>query len=153
MKVLNISAALIALALFVPRHLSAQPGAERTAVLDVVRQFFDALEDQDTAVFRRICLKDARNYSVRDAGDSVVVRSHPSAGIRFNPKQKLKERMREAKTEVKIEGRIAMVWAPYDLWVNGTFSHCGVDVFTMIRTDAGWKIASIGWTVETSGCE
>jgi hypothetical protein len=45
------------------------------------------------------------------------------------------------------------VWAPYDLWVNKKFSHCGVDVFTLIKTNQGWKIASLVYTVEPDACE
>ena len=61
--------------------------------------------------------------------------------------------MRAATTEVKVHGNIAMVWAPYDLWVNGAFTHCGVDVFTLIKKSSGWKIASVSYTVEHDGCQ
>ena len=153
MKILRIDLVVIACALVCPLRVSAQTNADEARVLNVVQEFFDALEKQDTAGLRRICLAEARNYSVRNVGDSAIVRSQPSTGIRFNPKQILKERMRKAVTKVQVKGSIAMVWAPYDLWVNDTFSHCGVDVFTMIRTSEGWKVASIAWTVEQEGCE
>ena len=126
--------------------------SEEKQVLQVVEDFFGALERQDTAAFRKMFVKDANNYAVWDAGDSVVVRSQSSTAFRFNPKQILKERMRKESTSVKIEGRIAMVWAPYDLWINETFSHCGVDVFTLIKAHDGWKIASISYTIEKVDC-
>jgi len=44
------------------------------------------------------------------------------------------------------------VWAPYDFWRDGKFSHCGVDAFDLIKTDEGWKIAGGGYTLE-SKCE
>jgi hypothetical protein len=46
-----------------------------------------------------------------------------------------------------------VVWTPYDFHIDGEFSHCGIDAFNMVRTDEGWKIASIVWTVERTGCE
>jgi hypothetical protein len=49
---------------------------------------------------------------------------------------------------VHISGPLATVWLPYDLYVAGKWSHCGVDQFTMVRTPAGWRIAAAAWTIE-----
>jgi hypothetical protein len=50
--------------------------------------------------------------------------------------------------EVRVNGPVAMVWYPYDLYIDGKWSHCGVDVFTLIRTDGQWRIASMAWSAE-----
>ena len=50
--------------------------------------------------------------------------------------------------DVRVNGTIGMVWYPYDLYINGKWSHCGVDVFTLVRTDAGWRIAAMAWSAE-----
>lgn len=47
-----------------------------------------------------------------------------------------------------VSGPMAMVWLPYDLYVNGAWSHCGVDVFTFVRTEGKWSIATLGYTIE-----
>ena len=47
-----------------------------------------------------------------------------------------------------VSGPMAMVWLPYDLYVNGAWSHCGVDVFTFVRTEGQWMIASLAYTLE-----
>ena len=49
---------------------------------------------------------------------------------------------------VHISGPLATVWLPYDFHVAGEWSHCGVDQFTMVLTPAGWRIASMAWTIE-----
>jgi len=54
---------------------------------------------------------------------------------------------------VLVRGRIAMVWADYDVYVGGKFGHCGIDAFTLLKTDAGWKISGIQYTSETQGCK
>ena len=41
-----------------------------------------------------------------------------------------------------------MVWTPYDFHIDGRFSHSGIDVFTVVRTADGWRIASIAYTVD-----
>ena len=53
---------------------------------------------------------------------------------------------------VLIHGPIAVVWAQYDLHRNRQFVHCGVDAFTLIRTSAGWRIATTTYTAEPTGC-
>jgi hypothetical protein len=49
---------------------------------------------------------------------------------------------------VEVSGTLATVWLPYDFYIDGEWSHCGVDLFTMIRTDGEWLIASLTYTVE-----
>ena len=48
--------------------------------------------------------------------------------------------------EVKVSGSVAMVWYPYDLYVDGAWIHCGVDIFNFVKTDQGWRIATIVWS-------
>lgn len=50
--------------------------------------------------------------------------------------------------EVMLSDLIAMVWLPYDLYVDGAWSHCGVDVFTLFRTPDGWRIATVLYSIE-----
>ncbi len=49
---------------------------------------------------------------------------------------------------VLVSGTIAVVWYPYDIYVDGEWSHCGVDIFNMIRTDDGWRIAVLQYNVQ-----
>ena len=47
-----------------------------------------------------------------------------------------------------VSGTIAVVWYPYDIYVDGDWSHCGVDIFNMIRTNEGWRIAVLQYNVQ-----
>jgi len=49
---------------------------------------------------------------------------------------------------VMVSGTIAMVWYPYDIYVDGAWSHCGIDIFNMIRTNEGWRIAVLQYNVQ-----
>ena len=143
---------LILLILSVHNNSIAQ-SKQREAVLHVVERFFDALEKQDTAALNEMYVEGGRNYSVFEAGDSLRIRYQDPSQIRFSPHQIIRERMRKETTAVQINGNIAMAWVPYDLWVNETFSHCGVDVFTLVKTSGEWKIATISYTIEKTGCD
>ncbi len=50
--------------------------------------------------------------------------------------------------EIRVSGPIAIVWLPYDIYVNNAWSHCGVDVFTLVRSGAGWRIGNLTYSVE-----
>ncbi len=52
-----------------------------------------------------------------------------------------------------MRGKIANVWAEYDFHSNGKFAHCGIDTFLLLKTDEGWKIFSLTYTMETHGCK
>lgn len=47
-----------------------------------------------------------------------------------------------------VSGPLAVVWMPYDLYINGSWSHCGVDAFTMYKVGGQWRIATLAWSVE-----
>ncbi|WP_041693514.1 nuclear transport factor 2 family protein [Emticicia oligotrophica] len=54
--------------------------------------------------------------------------------------------------DIKIDGEMAMAWTPYEFYVNDKFNHCGVDVFTLMKTDKGWKIVGIVDTRRKENC-
>jgi hypothetical protein len=41
---------------------------------------------------------------------------------------------------IRIDGPLAMVWAPYQFYYKGKFHHCGVNSFQLVKLDDGWKI-------------
>lgn len=53
---------------------------------------------------------------------------------------------------VVLHGTIADVHAPYDFHIDGRFSHCGTDLITVVRATGEWRIASIIYIVQRTGC-
>ena len=70
-------------------------------------------------------------------------------GVRSSTRE-LDERIHDVRTEQ--DQGLASVWARYDLFVDGTLSHCGVDAFHLVRTAEGWRILQIADTRTTEGC-
>ena len=54
---------------------------------------------------------------------------------------------------IKIDGPLAIVWAPYNFYFNGKFSHCGVNSFQLVRFDGIWKIQYLIDTRRRTGCK
>jgi len=44
---------------------------------------------------------------------------------------------------VRIDGDLAMVWAPYEFLVDGKVHHCGSDLIHLVHTQGKWVIAGI----------
>jgi hypothetical protein len=53
---------------------------------------------------------------------------------------------------VHVRGGIAVVWTPYEFWADGKSSHCGIDVFDLMKDKGVWKISNAMWTVEPDAC-
>ena len=123
---------------------------DKTEVLRVVNAFFQTMESKDDVGFNALFLESAYAYSVRQKADSVIVRNAILKAI--SSKNILKERLRAEEIIIHVANKVAAVWAPYDFWINDTHSHCGHEVFTLIKKDQGWKIASLTYSVEKDSC-
>lgn len=54
---------------------------------------------------------------------------------------------------IRIDGPLALVWTPYRFYLNGQFSHCGVNSFQLVRFSGQWKIQYLIDTRRKQGCE
>ena len=130
---------------------AAQPAsAERDDVLKTVQAFFDTMTAQDIEGARKVLQEQGRFHAMRLRDGKPDVRAFSNeeyfADLKAS-KRKMQERIWNP--EVRISGLIATVWAPYDFWIDGKFSHCGVDQFDLIKTGDGWKIAGGVYTLES----
>ena len=126
---------------------------DKTAVLATVQAFFDTMASRDVEGARRVLMPEGRFFSARDQDGQTAVRASAAEDYLKNlGGRKQDNRERIWSPEVRVHGPIASVWTPYDFWVDGKFSHCGVDVFDLVKTAEGWKISALTYTVERTGC-
>lgn len=125
-------------------------------VLQVVERLFEGMYQADSAAVADILHESgtiiSRRYS--DTGEvELTFTANESINDRIGSwnEKSIRERFWDAK--VMIDDGIAMVWAPYDVHVDGTFSHCGIDLFSMVKTPEGWKVASITYNVKEKPCK
>jgi hypothetical protein len=132
----------------------AAMSVDEQQVVTVVEQLFNGIETQDTAMLARLLDPGAQLVSVRgvDGAPRWTRRTKVDflTGIATNDVTMV-ERMWDP--EVRIDGDIATLWAPYDFHIDGEFSHCGYDGFHLIRRDGTWLITAVTYTVRTTGCE
>ena len=123
---------------------------DRTAVLAVVDEFMRAVSSNDAAALARLRLPDTINIVERPAktgGVEFVQRRFDPAGVPGNFRE------RYWNPVVQVRSGIAVVWTPYEFWVDGKTSHCGVDVFEMVKDRERWRIGNMMWTVEPTACD
>jgi hypothetical protein len=121
----------------------------RAEVLVTIRAALSTLGDRNVAAHRELFLPAATVISVteRDGEPTTLVRTlEESINSIAAVTVPMEERIWDP--EVRVDGGVAIAWAPYDFYIDASFSHCGHDAFQLIRTDRGWKLASIVYTVE-----
>ena len=122
-------------------------------ILLKVQQFFDALETQDTVLFKSTLMPEGQLWAIYEQDNAIklnMAQFRDRVKSLINPGRIIQERM--LSSEVNIHKNIAVAWVPYTLDISGKFSHCGIDIFTMIKTGEGWKIATAAYTMETEDC-
>ena len=127
----------------------APSDADRAAITDVVQRAFDAIETNDQAAWAEVLTSKGMFSSIRgEAGERRIgfQTYAESAANTDPPPNAYLERWWDP--IILVDGDIATVWTPYDFLIDGNFSHSGIDVIVLLRSDAGWKIASIAWNVE-----
>jgi ketosteroid isomerase-like protein len=137
-----------------PLHSSEPTGADEAAVVAAVEAFLDALNAKDGPRLAATLAPGAVFHSAAEnprTGPIVVRTGEEFVALVVRSPNELHERKWDP--EVRIQGRIATVWAPYDFWIDGTFSHCGIDAFNLVQTEDGWRISSAVYTTEREGCE
>ncbi len=125
----------------------AQDVTHEAAVLAVADSALAAITRGDMSGFTDLMVPEAVLFPTRTQAGVTRYLVRPRAEQRATPMSgKVTER--GFRPEVRINGGVAMVWYPYDLYVNDKWSHCGVDVFTLIRVADRWRIAAMAWSAE-----
>jgi hypothetical protein len=137
---------LLVLGSTAPRPAPAQATADASArALAVAEAALDAISRGDMIAFTDLMVDEAITFRVATGRPEYGVRTR--AEIRTGtPSRAVTERGFGA--TVHVSGPLALVWLPYDLYLDGEWSHCGVDAFTLLRVGSAWKIASVAWSVE-----
>lgn len=129
--------------------------AATDAVKLTVNNMFKAMRTGDSTLLRSTFAKGVVFHSVENKKDGSTALAVENADdfiktVGTPHKGVWDERIVIA--DLKIDGDLASVWAPYKFYLDDKFSHCGVDVFQLMKTAAGWKIIYIVDTRRKYNC-
>jgi hypothetical protein len=132
----------------------AQKADDSKDALAVVNKLFAEMSAHNPAGIVALHTAEAQLVAIFKAGEGKAVnKTFTAEAFSKNfaeKKNEIKEDMYAP--DVKIFGDLALVWGRYVFFIDGKISHCGVNAFHLVRTDAGWRIANASSTMEPQGC-
>lgn len=137
----------IVMGLFLVDTAFSEAESPEQAALAVADAALEAISAEDFIALTDLMIEETTLYAAgeRDGERTVRRRGYAEERGQTAPGDILE---RGWDPEVRVSGSVAMVWYPYDLWLDGAWIHCGVDIFSLVQTDAGWRIASIVYSAD-----
>lgn len=127
---------------------------EKTSVLAAMDRYMTAISAKDIQAMAAMQTPEGMTYRARatEGGNMEVVARPNAYWVDPSKIDVHTHRERYWSPTVLIRGGIAVVWAPYEFWIDGKTSHCGVDVFDFVKINGVWRVANSMWTVEPNAC-
>ncbi len=125
-------------------------------VKQVVEAFFDGFHKQDSLAMKSLVTDDvvlqttARNKQGKTLFKTEkfdkLIRSITSIPDSISFQEKL------TSFSIQVDRTMANAWVGYEFWLNGKFSHCGINSFQLVNFDGDWKIIYLIDTRGRAGC-
>jgi hypothetical protein len=151
-KLMSLRRMSFAAALLAPTLAIAQ-APEEQVVLATVKRLFDGMHAADSALVRSTFAPVVRFASVNARATPVTIDVETVdswvAAIATS-KGKWDEQIYDV--QVRVDGNMAQVWAPYTFYLDRKLSHCGVDAFELLKDASGWKITQLSDTRRRDNC-
>ncbi|WP_350292024.1 nuclear transport factor 2 family protein [uncultured Croceitalea sp.] len=129
---------------------------DKAAVKQVVETFFEGFHKQDSVLMKSVLADDVvlqttgRNKEgktlFRDEKIEKLITSITSIPDSVTFQEKL------TSWSIQVDRTMANAWVGYEFWLNGKFSHCGINSFQMVNFDGDWKIIYLIDTRGRAGC-
>jgi len=145
---------LLTAGIFISTFTRAQSAED--SVKAVVNQLFAAMKGADAAKLKETFADSAVLQTIRRKQDGTFfVQDEKASDFADQIGKAKKDSLDERITFeiVKVDGPLAIVWTPYKFYYAGTFSHCGVNSFQLVRINGRWKIQFLIDTRRRQNCE
>ncbi len=135
---------------------SARAQSDSLAIVNTIQTFFKGMQNWDTATINTSLDSTIFFYSAaKDKNGKTVLEqetkeSFYSQVTSLNGRKFVEQLLSYS---IKTDNNLAIVWSPYKFYFEGNFSHCGTDVFTLVKRESGWKILGITDTRRRTGCD
>ncbi|MDJ1499891.1 nuclear transport factor 2 family protein [Xanthocytophaga agilis] len=123
---------------------------EETEIKQVIGQLFDGMRKGDSAMVRSVFYSGARlqtTYVDKKTGKAALREESITdfaKAVGTPHKEVWDERL--FAYDIKVDDNLAIAWTPYEFYLDGKFSHKGVNVFQLFKSEKGWKVISIADT-------
>ena len=145
---------LLCATILVTQYLDAQ--TREDSVKAVIKQLFDGMKNSDAKMIQSAFADSAilQSIGTNKEGKTAIENEKIDEFAKFVSGLKKGAADEQIVFEsIKIDGQLAMVWAPYKFYFEGKFSHCGVDSFQLVFINGQWKIQYLIDTRRKQPCE
>jgi hypothetical protein len=120
--------------------------AQKEDVQKTIETFFEGFHAKDTVKIKSTCSEKlivqsisespkGNKFSEESPKEFYVSMATIPADVKFEE--------RILSYHIQVDGTMANVWTPYEFYINGKFSHKGVNAFTLFKDATGWKIVHL----------
>ena len=126
------------------------------SVKAVVKQLFEGMKNSDAAMIRSSFADSAILQTIAKNKEGKLIIQNDSVDEFAKSISSIKKGAADEQIifeSIKIDGPLALVWAPYKFYFDGKFSHCGVDSFQLVFIKGQWKIQYLIDTRRKQPCQ
>jgi hypothetical protein len=147
---------LFLLTAFIFLQLTLDAQTREDSVKAIVNQLFSGMKNSDAAMIRSAFADSAILQSIGRNKEGKTVIQNESVDDFAKSISQIKKGAADEQIifeTIKMDGPLALVWAPYKFYFDGKFSHCGVDCFQLVLINGQWKIQYLIDTRRRQPCE
>jgi len=130
--------------------------AEKDTIKSVIETFFKGFHAQDSVLMKSVLADTvvlqttARNTAGKTLFRTEKIEKLISSITSIPDSVAFEEKL--TSWSIKVDRTMANAWVGYEFWLNGQFSHCGINSFQLIDFDGDWKIIYLIDTRGKAGC-
>nr|WP_298999037.1 nuclear transport factor 2 family protein [uncultured Allomuricauda sp.] len=145
----------ILLGLFTFISVNAQMD-DKALVQKTVEGFFEAFHKQDSVAMKSFVADNVvlqttgRNKEGQTQFQTTPIEKLYTSIVSIPDSIQFEEKL--TSWSIQVDRTMANAWVGYEFWLNGNFSHCGINSFQMVNFDGEWKIIYLIDTRGRKGC-
>ena len=116
-------------------------------VLAPVQAMFDGMAHRDAAAINAPWLPGGVLVLVQEGDLSQISIENFANRVATSGTTHIEERVRDP--QVRIDHDLAVVWAPFNFYIDGKLDHCGRDLFNLNEKKGKWQIVALAATTRT----
>jgi hypothetical protein len=148
---------LIFFIFIVSKGLLAQENTPEIQIKNVIEVFFKGLHEGDSTLMRSTLHNNIKiqTTSTNKEGKSILLTESKQELLASIANKKPTDIYLEKllSIDIKVDGNLASVWAPYEFYFNGNFSHCGANSFQLFDNNGTWEIIYLVDIRRTQNCQ
>jgi len=114
------------------------------SVLSPIQAMFDGMAHRDAAAIKAPWLPGGVLVLIQEGALSQITIENFANRVATSGTTHIEERIHDP--HVSIDRDLAVVWAPFNFFINDKLDHCGRDLFNLTQRSGRWQIVGLAAT-------